>query len=69
MASGETVQQNQIERSQGRMLVRRFTDGLSGQTTLERATITAQQEQDAQVEQDNAARMMSLYQDKSRDTS
>ncbi|EFQ94164.1 hypothetical protein PTT_08250 [Pyrenophora teres f. teres 0-1] len=52
-----------IEKFEGAALVRRFTDELKGQTTLERATISAQQEQDAFVEKQMEARMRELYKD------
>ncbi|EDU45003.1 hypothetical protein PtrSN002B_011279 [Pyrenophora tritici-repentis] len=52
-----------IEKFEGAALVRRFTDELKGQTTLERATISAQQEQDALIEEQMEARMRALYKD------
>ena len=48
MTVASASSRDEIENFEGSVLVRRFTDELSGQTTLERATISAQQEQDAE---------------------
>lgn len=50
----------------GMALVRRFTDDLKGQTTLERATINAQQEHDAIQKTSRRRRMDAMYREPDR---
>jgi hypothetical protein len=66
MASEDTSSRNEIERLEGQTLVRRFTNELRGQTHLERATITAQKEQDKIAEEHNEARVRALFLDNDR---
>ncbi|KAH8708363.1 hypothetical protein GQ44DRAFT_470055 [Phaeosphaeriaceae sp. PMI808] len=66
MAVGNTIGRDEIEKFEGHMLVRRFTDELCGQTTLERATISVQQEQDAIAEEHIRTRMRALFEDEDR---
>ncbi|RYN64160.1 hypothetical protein AA0118_g4286 [Alternaria tenuissima] len=54
---------NEVEHQEGLTLVRRFTGELKGDTTLEHATTSAQQEQDAIAEARMEARMRALLQD------
>lgn len=60
----------ELQRQDGLLLVRRFTGDLEGNTTLERAAISAQQQQDA-IEQAERAlrrrRMEALYREPGRD--
>lgn len=53
----------EIEVEEGQKILRRFTNDLDGQTTLERATIGAQQEQDAIEKEKADMRMRALYED------
>lgn len=57
---------DEMERIEGQRLVRRFTDDLSGETTLERASISVQQEQDAIAEAQLEARVRALFEDEDR---
>jgi len=66
MAVANTDTLNDIERHEGQMLVRRFTEELTGETTLERATISAQAEQDAIAEEQITARVRALFEDDDR---
>ncbi|KAH6639550.1 hypothetical protein C7974DRAFT_134219 [Boeremia exigua] len=61
--------QTDILRDVGLALVRRFTDELKGDTTLERATMSAQQHQDVAESDLRRKRMQALYQDPNRDPS
>lgn len=54
---------NAVEHQEGLTLVRRFTGELKGDTTLERAATSAQQEQDVIAEAQMEARMRTLLQD------
>ena len=63
MAIASIVMRDEMERLEGRMMVRRFTDELSGETTLERASISVQQEQDALAEEQVTARLRALFED------
>jgi len=51
---------------EGTAIVRRFTSELQGQSTLERAAIGAQQEQDAIEEAQMEAQMRALFEDNDR---
>jgi hypothetical protein len=64
VANTDTLEE--IERHEGRMLVRRFTEELTGETTLERATSSAQAEQDAIAEEQMTARVRALFEDHDR---
>jgi hypothetical protein len=66
MAVESVTSRNEIEDLQGTTLVQRFTGELQGQTTLERAAITALQEQDAIAEELMEARMRALLEDSDR---
>ncbi|KAF1828580.1 hypothetical protein BDW02DRAFT_574757 [Decorospora gaudefroyi] len=63
MAIASTVLLCEMDNLKGKALVRRFTDELGGRTTLERAAISAQQEQDVLAEEQLGARMRALFQD------
>ena len=63
MAVMGAVMRDEIENVQGRALVRRFTGELTGQTTLECATITAQQDDDAIAVAQMEARTRGLFED------
>ena len=63
MAVMGAVIQNEIENVQGRALVRRFTDELTGQTTLECAAISAQQGDDVNADAQMEARTRGLFED------
>lgn len=60
MTVASASSRDEIENLEGTVLVRRFTNGLNGQTTLERATISAQQEQDAENKKRMDERMRTL---------
>jgi hypothetical protein len=66
MAVESITSQNEIDDLQGTALVRRFTGGPQGQTILERAAISALEEQDAIAEALMETRMRALYQDSDR---
>jgi hypothetical protein len=51
----------------GLILARRFTDELKGETTLERATISAQEQGDANEKALHRRRMEALYRDPDKD--
>jgi hypothetical protein len=61
------VMRNAIESQQGQTLVRKFTNDLTGESTLERAAIKAQQENDALEYPEDIAEVRRLYQDDERD--
>ena len=48
------------ERQVGRIITRRFTDELTGSSTLEQLTITAQEESDDEAELEEQRRLMRL---------
>ena len=66
MAVEGAALRNAIESLEGQTLVRRFTDELTGQTTLELAAISIQQEDDVVAEAKAEARMRALYRDEDR---
>jgi hypothetical protein len=66
MAVESVASRNEIENLQGGALVRRFTGELQGETTLERAAISALQEDDAIAEELMEARMQALLEDSDR---
>jgi hypothetical protein len=68
MTVESVISRNEIEDLQGRALVRRFTGELQGQTTLERATISALQEEDTIAEELMEARMRALLHDSDRES-
>ncbi|CAN9105305.1 unnamed protein product [Alternaria alternata] len=63
MSVEDDFARNAVEHQEGLTLVRRFTGELKGDTTLERATTSAQQEQDVIAEAQMEARMRTLLQD------
>lgn len=62
MTIESALSQIENERAVGMTLVRRFTDELEGQTTLERAAIHAQ-EQKARAEEQMLESLRTLYED------
>jgi hypothetical protein len=66
MAVESVASRNEIEDLQGKALVRRFTGELQGRTTLERAAISALQEDEAIAEELMEARMRALLEDSDR---
>ena len=61
---------SELQRQDGLSLVRRFTGDLEGNTTLERATISAQQQQDATQQAAKAVRrrrMVALFHEPEKD--
>ena len=63
MASNTASNRIEAEALQGQTLVRRFTNTLPGESTLELATIRVQHAQDAAEEQNFEARVRALYKD------
>lgn len=57
-----------MQKADGLVLVRRFTDELKGETTLERAAISAQQQQCETEKVIRRRRMEALYRDTDRDS-
>lgn len=55
--------QTDARKEDGLALIRRFTDELKGDTTLERATINAQQHQDVTEDDLRRSHMRALYED------
>ena len=55
--------QKALRKEEGLVLVRKFTDELMGETTLERAAISAQQEQDTTEKELRRRQMQALYRD------
>jgi hypothetical protein len=51
----------EVERIEGRLITRRFTDELTGSNTLERLTKAAQAESDEEQELENESRVRLLY--------
>jgi hypothetical protein len=51
----------EVERIEGRLITRRFTDDLTGSNTLERLTKAAQAESDEEQEIENESRVRLLY--------
>jgi hypothetical protein len=58
-----TTRQTEMSRSEGLVLVRRFTDSLQGETMLERATISAQEKEVATERADRRMLLQSIYRD------
>ncbi|KAH7088210.1 hypothetical protein FB567DRAFT_559899 [Paraphoma chrysanthemicola] len=67
MAVNGVVVRDVVEQVEGRALVRRFTGELAGNTTLERAAISAQEEDDEIANAQMEARMRDLFQDENGD--
>lgn len=67
MASG-SLSDEQLRKEEGMVLVRRFTDDLKGATTLERAAISTQQQQDETEKGIRRRRMEALYRESERES-
>lgn len=63
MATRTGIMQSDLRKEDSLVIVRRFTDELQGETALERATVSAQQQQDATERADRRMRLQALYQD------
>lgn len=59
--------QDAWRKEEGLVLVRRFTDELVGETTLERATKSAQRDQEFAQKETHRRRVQALYQDEDGD--
>jgi hypothetical protein len=63
MATRNAGELDELEDLEGRILVRKFTDELTGKTTLEHAAKSAQRERDALAEARLRSRRRELFQD------